>query len=130
MCEQHLNTLPVTTRLRKCFCLSQRTSDVTGLLVDAARDPTSRHFWTASRPEQAATTIEHAREVKQCGLPIVDQPARRRENLACRADVNVAFLVEREVFPIECPIVAVRLVDHRHVRRDLLVVDEPVEVRS
>jgi hypothetical protein len=28
--------------------------------------------------------FEHAREVKQCRLPIVDQPARRRENLARR----------------------------------------------
>ena len=73
------------------------TSDVTGLLVDAARDPTSRHFWTATRPEQAATTVEHAREVKQCRLPIVDQPPCRRENLARGADVNVTLLVERHV---------------------------------
>src|ERR1700729_2485110 len=87
-------------------------------------------FWTASRPERTATTVEHAGEVKQCRLPIVDQPACRRENLARRADVNVTLVVEREVFPIECPIVAVRLVGHRPVRRYLLVVDEPVEIRS
>src|SRR5271169_319721 len=100
MCEQHLNTLPVTAGLRESLCLGQRTSNVTGLLVDAARDPKSRHLRTASRPEQAATTIEHAREVKQCRLSIVDQPACRRENLARWADINVTLLVKREVFPI------------------------------
>ena len=114
----------------KRLCLGQRAGNVAGLLVDAARDPTRSHLWTASRPEQAATTVEHAGKVKQCGLPIVDQPARRRENFARRAGVHVTLLVEREVFPTERPIVAFRLVDHRNVRRDLLVFDEPVEVRS
>ena len=99
---------------------SRAAPHVAGLLVDAARDPTRRHLWTASHPEQAATTVEHAREIKQC-LPIVDQPTRRRENLARRAGVHVTLLVERKVFPIERPIVAFRLVDHRDVRRDLVV---------
>jgi len=115
--------------LLECLCLGQRSGNIAGLLVEAARDPTRSHLWTASCPEQAATTVEHAREVKQCRLPIVDQPACRRENLARWADINVTLLVEREGFPTECPIVAFRLVDHRNVRCDLLVLDEPIEGR-
>jgi hypothetical protein len=88
-------------------------------LGDVARDSPNRRLWTASRLEQTATTVEHAREVKQCRLPLVDQPACRREILARRTDVNVPLLVEREVFPIECPIVALRFVDYWDMRRSL-----------
>ena len=63
-------------------------------------------------------------------LAIVDQLARRREGLGRRTGVDVVFLVEREVVPTKGPIVALRLVDHRDVRRDILVFDEPVEVRA
>jgi hypothetical protein len=38
-----------------------------------------------------------------------------------RDDVNVTLLVEREVFPIKCSIVALRLVDHRDMRCDPMV---------
>ena len=65
---------------------------------------------------------------KEDRLAIVDPFACRREGLARRAGVDIALLVEREVFPTEGPILALRLVDHRDVRRDILVFDEPVEV--
>src|SRR5262249_62186317 len=65
--------------------------------------------------------------IKKC-LAIVDQPARRREDLASGAGVHVALFVEPEVVPTEGPILAPRLVDDRDVRSDLLVLNEPVEV--
>src|SRR6266704_2960309 len=49
---------------------------------------------------------------------------------AGRTNVNVLLLVEGEVFPTEGPILALRLVDHRDMRRYLRLVDQPVEVGS
>src|SRR5678816_998593 len=114
VCEQHLDLFAITARLLECLSLCQRTGNVTRFLVDAARDPANRRLWTASRLERAAPAVEYAREVKQSRFPIVDQPACRRENLTRRTDVNVTLLVEREVFPIECPIVAP--VSYTHLR--------------
>jgi hypothetical protein len=67
---------------------------------------------------------------KEDRLAIVDQFARRREGLAGRADVDIALLVEREVLPAKGPVVALLLVDHRDMRLDILVLDEPIEVLS
>ena len=61
-------------------------------------------------------------------LAIVDHLARRLEGLAGRASVDIALLVECEVLPAEGPILALLLIDHRDVRLDVLVVDEPVEI--
>src|SRR5690242_14624157 len=58
------------------------------------------------------------------------QLARRREKLACWTGVNIALLIKCEVFPTEGRILAIRLVDHRDVGCDLLVLDQPVEGRS
>src|SRR5215204_4840040 len=108
----------------ECFGLGQRPRNVTSLLVDAARHPTERRLWTALRFQRAASAVAHAGHIQKC-LPIVDQPARRREGLAGRTGVQVALLVELEVFPTEGPVLALRLVDHRDVWSDLLVLDQP-----
>ena len=108
-CASNVRQRCISTRFlsrRDCsnaFVLASAQSNVASLLVEAAWDSTGGHLWTASRPEQAATTVEHARKEKQCRLSIVDQPACRRENLARWADVNVTLLVEREVFPTNVP---------------------------
>ena len=47
-----------------------------------------------------------------------------------RTNVNVALFVEGEVLPTEGPILALRLVVHRDVRRYLRLVDQPVQVGS
>src|SRR5262245_7826750 len=129
MCKQHLNPFPITARSLKCLGLGQRPSNVTSLLVDAARHPTEGRLWAALRLQRAATAVPHAGPIKKC-LAIVDQPARRREDLASGAGVHVALFVEPEVVPTEGPILAPRLVDDRDVRSDLLVLNEPVEVCS
>src|SRR6266511_3736569 len=43
------------------------------------------------------------------------------------ADINGPFLVKPEVFSREGPILALLFVDDRNVRRDLLLIDDPVE---
>src|SRR5262245_26463532 len=122
MCKQHLNAFSVMARSLECFGLGQRPSNVTSLLVDAARHPTERCLWATLRFERTGTAVAHAGHIQKC-LPIVDQLARRRERLAGRADVHIALLVEREVFPAECPILTHRLVDHRDVRDKLICLD-------
>src|ERR1700674_4256366 len=99
MCEQHLNALSVAARLLECLGLGQRSGNITCLFVDAALDPAERNLWTALRLEQAATTVVRACEIKKC-LPIVDQLARRRKGLSRWADIDITFLVEREVLPV------------------------------
>src|SRR5215475_2866144 len=129
MCKQHLNAFSVMARSLECFSLGQRASNVTGFLVDATLQPAERRLWAALRLQRAATAVPHAGPIKKC-LAIVDQPARRREDLASGAGVHVALFVEREVVPTVGPILAPRLVDDRDVWSDLLVLDEPVEVCS
>src|SRR5919204_4559200 len=124
MCKQHLNAFSVMARSLEGFGLGQRASNVTRLLVDAAWHSTERRLWAALRFQRTGTAVAHAGHIQKC-LPIVDQPARRREGLAGRADVYIALPVEGEVFPAERPILTLRLIDHRDVRRNLLIVDQP-----
>src|SRR5215510_54283 len=56
-------------------------------LVDAARHPTEGRLWAALRLQWAATAVSHAGHIEKC-LPIVDQPARRREDLASGTGVH------------------------------------------
>src|SRR5260370_13572367 len=80
-----------------------------------------------SHLEWARIAVELARPVKQ--LVVIHDLARCREDFACRAGVDVALLVECEVFAREGAVLTLRLVDDRNMRRDLLVVDEPIERR-
>ena len=98
MCKQHLNSFASAARAIECFGLSQRPGYVTGLLVDAARDSAQRRLRTALRLEEAAAAV--ACLVEKC-IPIIDQLARRSENLAGRTNVNVLLLVKAEVLPTE-----------------------------
>src|SRR5678815_3918361 len=129
MCKQHLNTFAIAPRSLECFGFGHRPCHVTGLLVEASLDSAERSLWAALCLECAATTVACSREIEK-GLPIIDQLARRGENLAGRTNVNVPPLVEGEVFPTEGPILALRLVDHWDIRRDLGLVDQPVEASS
>src|SRR5215831_4405592 len=89
--------------------------------------PCGKPPWTAMRLQWAATAVTHAGHIQEC-LAVIDQPARGGERSAGWADVHVPLLVERKIIPTEGPVLALRLVDHRDVRGNLLAVDEPVEV--
>src|SRR5262245_53936908 len=125
--KQHLNPFPITATSHKCLGLRQRSSNVKTLPIAAAGHPTEGRLWAAWSRQGETTAVTHARPIKKC-LAIVDQTARRREDLASGAGVHVALFVEPEVVPTEGPILAPRLVDDRDVRSDLLVLNEPVEV--
>src|ERR1700730_4760556 len=83
-------------------------------------------LWATLRFQRAATAVARAGHIQKC-LPIVDQPARRREVLPAGQVYRLRSLSNLKIVPIEGPVLALRLVDHRDVRSNLLVFDEPVE---
>src|SRR5580704_3490000 len=127
MGEQHLDALSIAARLLECFGLCRCPGNIAGGLVEAARDSAHRRLRTALRFERTATAIAYPGPVVKC-LPIAGQLAGRRQNLAGRADVDVALFVKGEVFAAEGPVLSLRLVIDRDVRRYLGLVDQPVEV--
>ena len=54
------------------------------------------------REKLRATTVARARMIQK-RLPIVDRLARGREDFACRADVYILLLVEREGGQVRSP---------------------------
>jgi hypothetical protein len=63
-------------------------------------------------------------------LVLGENPARGLQKLAHRADVDIALLVKREVSPRKGAVLTYLLVDNRDMRRNLLLIDDPVEHRS
>src|SRR4029079_8402733 len=129
MSEQHLDALSITARLLECFGLCRCPSNIAGGLVEAAWDSAHRRPRTALRFEGAGAAIACPGSVVDC-LSIAGQLAGRHQNLAGRADVNVALFVEGEVFPAEGPVLSLRLVIDRDMRRYPGLVDQPVEVST
>src|ERR1700694_3070518 len=100
-------------------------------ICEAVMRPTMRFVATKTAAfefERARTTITGPCAIKD-RFAIVDQLARRREGLARRTGVDVVLLVEREVVPTKGPTPPLRLVDNRDGGSNLLLVDEPIEVR-
>src|SRR5262245_11327698 len=63
--EQHLDPFAIAARLREGLGFAEGTSNVAGLLIDAARDLPRRLLRAASHLERAHTTIERARPIEQ-----------------------------------------------------------------
>jgi hypothetical protein len=53
--------------------------------------------------------------------------AGRGQQFALRADIDIAFLIEREVVPAQRAVLAPGLVDNRNVWGDVLLIDDPIE---
>src|SRR5262245_39102265 len=102
MCKQHLNAFSIMTRSLECFGFRHLPGNVTSFFVDATLEPAERCLGAALRLEHTATTVARARKVQK-RLPIVDKLAGRPEDLACRADIYIALLVERELFAAKRP---------------------------
>jgi len=60
VCEPHLDLLALTSRLLKALGASERPGNVSGMLVDVARDLASWFLWTALRFERANIAVELA----------------------------------------------------------------------
>jgi hypothetical protein len=81
---------------------------------------------------RAAVGLQWARAtVGYCGAisdtVVCRDAARRRQRLACRADIEVAPLVEGEVEARKGAVLAFAHVPHQYVRRDRLLLHQPAE---
>ena len=72
--------------------------------------------------------IPRASEVEERGPVVYDSPARR-QGLPRRTGISVGGLIIAEVLPREGTILALGSVEDRDVRRDRLLLDQPVEHR-
>jgi hypothetical protein len=86
MGKQHLDTFSVAAGLFERHCAGERTGNIAGIFMNAARDLAGRLFGTAPR---FARPIQH--------LVIIHDPSGRGEGFECRTDIDVARLVEGEV---------------------------------
>ena len=128
MREPHLDALTLAARLFEGFGADPRPRDISGALIGAAGDPAKRSFRTPPGFERARGAIPRASEVEERGSVVYDSPARR-QGLPRRTGIGVGGLVIAEVLPREGTILALGLVEDRYVRRDLLLLDQPVERR-
>src|SRR5262249_26265299 len=126
--EQHLDPFAIAARLLEGLGFAEGTSNVAGLLVDAARNLPRRLLRAASHLERAHTTIERTRPVEQ--LLVIHDLARGGERLAGGTGVDVTRLVEREVFSRKNAILTLGFIDDGNVRGDLLLANDPVEHRG
>jgi hypothetical protein len=62
------------------------------------------------------------------GVNISTSRSRRQDEIDIEKKLSLQDLYPRECFARECPIIAFRLVDDRNVRRDTLLIDQPVEI--
>src|ERR1700694_2848168 len=94
MGEQHLDAFAITARLPASCGASECTGGIASVFVDAARDFALRRLWTAFRLQRARATIIGPCAIEE-SLPIVNFACRAQE-LAPRAHIDMAILVERE----------------------------------
>jgi hypothetical protein len=61
MGKQHLDALSVATGLYEGFCIGERTGNVAGIFMNAARDLAGRLLWATSHVVWARVAIRFAR---------------------------------------------------------------------
>src|SRR6202011_5050117 len=128
MREPHLNLLALTSRLLKPFGASERPGNVAGMLMDIARDLARWFFWTALRFERTYIAVELAGAIQK-RLALM-HGATRPKPLPAWAVGKVACRVISKVAPREGAIIPLRLIEHRDMWRDALLLDQPVQHRS
>jgi len=79
VCEQHLDLLAITARLRERRHFGESSGDIACGLIDVAFDASRWHFGAALRFERAGTTLRHAAEIPE--RVIGADMARRRQRL-------------------------------------------------
>src|SRR6476620_4866527 len=116
------------SRLLKALGAGERPRNVSGVFMDVARDLARWFFWTALRFERAYIAVELARTIQK-RLALV-HGAARSEPLSARAVVDVVGRVISKVAAREGAVVPLRFVEHRNMRRDAFLLDQPVQHRS
>src|SRR5450631_2275983 len=98
------------------------------MLMDVARDLARWFLWAALRFEWTYIAVKLARAIQK-RLALVHSAARS-ELLSSRAVVDIVGRVISKVAAREGAIIPLRLVEHRDMWRDALLLDEPVQHRS
>src|SRR5262249_60273136 len=88
--------------------------------------PPRRRFGTTSALESACLAVVLARTIED-GCPVVHQRAGRGERLAARAGADIALMGISELLAREGAVVADRLIEHAHMRRDAMLINQPAE---
>src|SRR5450432_607452 len=116
------------SRFLKALGASERPGNVSGVFMDVARDLARWFFWAALGFERAYIAIELAGAIQK-RLALM-HGATGPEPLSTRAMVDVIGRVISEVAARERAVVSLRLIEHRDVWRDALLLDQPVQHRS
>src|SRR5882724_9499463 len=128
VCEPHLDLLALAPRLLKALGASERSGDVSGMLMDIARNLARRFIWAALRFEGAYIAVKFACTIQK-RLALV-HGAARPEPLSARAMVDVAGRIISKVAAREGAIIPLRFVEHRNMWRDAFLFDQSVQIRS
>src|SRR5271169_1153333 len=128
MREQHLDFLAITPRSLVSFGRSDSAGGIASRFIKAARDLPLWGFRTAFGFQWTAAAVVNAGEISQ--HVIVPDPPCRLQIAAGWADIAIAGRIVAEVFTAVGSILPFRLVDDGDVRRDILRIDKPVEVRG
>src|SRR5882672_3270822 len=118
VCEPHLDLLALASRLLKALGTSERPGDVSGVLMDVARDLARWVFRTALRFERAYVAVELAGTIQK-RLALVHS-ATRPEPLSAWAVVDVIGRVISKVAAREGAVIPLRFVEHGNMGRDAL----------
>ena len=125
MGEQHLDPLALSARLLECGRVVEGSGHIAGLFIDVAGDLAMGRVRAALQFEGAQITVDLLRPIEQ--RPAVMNATSRSEQLALRAHIDIARGIEGEVGPGESAIITSGSVEHRYMRGDRLVLDQPGE---
>jgi hypothetical protein len=126
--KPHLDLLALTSRRLEALGASERPGNVSGMLMDIARDLARRFLWAALWSEWANVAVELACTIQK-RLALVHGAARPKP-LSARAVVDVGSRVISKVATREGAIIPLRFIEHRDMWRDGLFLDRPVQHRS
>ena len=121
MCEPHLDLLALTSRLLKALSAGERPRNVSGMLMDVARDLALWFLWAALRFEWAYIAVELTCAIQK-RLALMHRAARS-ELLSARTVVDVTCRIISKVAAREGAIISLGLVEHRDMWRDTLHLD-------
>ena len=126
MGEQHLDLFALSSRGHVGVGLGNIARLFAGGFVDGTWYFARRGVRAAPGLQLAGVAVVLAGPIEQRRF-VVHQRARRGQRLASRADVDVCRMVVTEVVAREGAVLAAGLVEHRDMRLDVPLIDQPGE---
>ena len=121
MSEEHLDLLSLFAGVAIGIGVGESSRDVARGLVDTARNLPIGSVWAAARFQRTALAVSSACAIEQ--RAIACRAARASEVLAARAFIAILLWVELELGTADRAVRALRLVPHRHMRLDFLLLN-------